>query len=357
MSSWLDLEPYELTAKQKSVRLTEALRELTIWHAARCQAYRQILNVQGVEPAHITSLEGIPFIPVRLFKEFDLLSIPRESIFKTMHSSGTSGQRPSRIFLDRDTASQQTKVLSRLVTQVLGKKRLPMLIIDSPSVLQDRLAFTARGAGILGFSMFGKDVSYALTDSMDLDIEGVQAFLNKHPEGPIFVFGFTFMIWKYFVQALQARGIPLALERAIVLHGGGWKKLQDESVGNNEFRASLRSVAGIEKVVNYYGMVEQTGSLFIECELGNLHAPIYADILIRRPTDLSVAEFGEEGIVEVLSILPGSYPGHALLTEDLGVIHGEDDCGCGRLGKYFHVHGRVAKAEIRGCSDTHESSR
>jgi hypothetical protein len=33
---------------------------------------------------------------------------------------------------------------------------------------------------------------------------------------------------------------------------------------------------------------------------------------------------------------------------------GEDDCSCGRLGKYFQVHGRLAKAEVRGCSDTHE---
>ena len=48
-----------------------------------------------------------------------------------------------------------------------------------------------------------------------------------------------------------------------------------------------------------------------------------------------------------------SYPGHSLLTEDEGVLLGEDDCKCGRLGKYFLVLGRVKNAEIRGCSDAY----
>ena len=52
--------------------------------------------------------------------------------------------------------------------------------------------------------------------------------------------------------------------------------------------------------------------------------------------------------------LPRSYPGHSLLTEDLGVLLGEDDCPCGRKGKYFKVTGRVPRAEVRGCSDTYE---
>jgi hypothetical protein len=57
------------------------------------------------------------------------------------------------------------------------------------------------------------------------------------------------------------------------------------------------------------------------------------------------------GAVQVFSLLPRSYPGHSILTEDLGTILGCDDCFCGRKGKYFEIHGRIPKAEIRGCSD------
>ena len=77
-------------------------------------------------------------------------------------------------------------------------------------------------------------------------------------------------------------------------------------------------------------------------------------MLIRRPEDFSLAKPGEKGLIELMSLLPVSYPGHVLLTEDEGEILGEDDCPCGRLGKYFKIHGRMAGAEVRGCSDTYE---
>ena len=56
----------------------------------------------------------------------------------------------------------------------------------------------------------------------------------------------------------------------------------------------------------------------------------------------------------MISLLPSSYPGHNILTEDLGEIFGEDDCMCGLKGKYFKVHGRIEKAEIRGCGNIND---
>ena len=64
---------------------------------------------------------------------------------------------------------------------------------------------------------------------------------------------------------------------------------------------------------------------------------------------------GAPGVLQVLSLLPLSYPGHSVLTEDLGIIHGIDDSSGGRHGKYFSVLGRIPKAELRGCSDIHAS--
>lgn len=72
-----------------------------------------------------------------------------------------------------------------------------------------------------------------------------------------------------------------------------------------------------------------------------------------RMWPLGVADIREKGIVQVLSILPHSYPGHSLLTEDEGIVLGDDGCLCGRLGKYFKISGRLKNAEIRGCSDTY----
>ena len=59
------------------------------------------------------------------------------------------------------------------------------------------------------------------------------------------------------------------------------------------------------------------------------------------------------GLIQILSVIPYSYPGHSLLSEDIGEFVGIDDCNCGRYGKYFKVHGRIKSAEVRGCSDTY----
>ena len=57
-------------------------------------------------------------------------------------------------------------------------------------------------------------------------------------------------------------------------------------------------------------------------------------------------------MIQLLSTLPTSYPGHNILTEDLGEIVSLNGCDCGKKGKTFRIHGRILNSEIRGCSDT-----
>ena len=53
---------------------------------------------------------------------------------------------------------------------------------------------------------------------------------------------------------------------------------------------------------DYYGMVEQTGTIYMECECGHLHAPLFSDVLIRRTDDFSLAEKNEKGQIQVDSM-------------------------------------------------------
>ena len=98
-------------------------------------------------------------------------------------------------------------------------------------------------------------------------------------------------------------------------------------------------------------MVEQTGSIYLECEENYFHPSIFSQVLIRNK-DLSIAKEKGVGLIQTMSLLQLSYPGNNILTEDLGKIEGIDDCKCGRKGKYFSIIGRVPGTEKRGCSDT-----
>lgn len=352
----LELAPYSLEKEKKQELLSRRLIDLSEQHYEMCEAYRRIADAFGIDLKHIKSYYELPFLPVRLFKELELRSVAKEEIVKTMTSSGTSGQRVSRIYVDRRTAGYQQKTLVKLVSSFTGSTRMPMLIIDCPSVVKNRVMFSARGAGILGFSIFGRDKLYALNDEMELDIEGVSAFLEKHRGEKIFLFGFTFMIWQHFYKELfrlKQKGITWDLSNGILIHGGGWKKLKGEAVSQKEFQTGLQEICGLHQIYDYYGMVEQTGCIYMQCEYGHLHASIFSDVIVRRPEDFSVCGIGEKGILQVVSAIPESYPGHSLLTEDEGMLLGEDDCPCGRKGKYFSVIGRLKNAEIRGCSDTY----
>lgn len=351
MSLLLEAEQYTVPRADRRAALLGDLNDLTALHYGSCPPYRRVVDVAYGGLRRAGSLEEVPYLPVGLFKEVELRSVPEKDVIKIMHSSGTTSQQVSRVFLDVETARRQTRALSSIVTHFLGRQRRPMLIIDHPDVVRDRTGFTARGAGILGMMSYGRDHCFALDATMQLQRADIEAWLAAHANEPLLVFGFTYMVWEYFWRPLRDAGIDLS--DAVLFHSGGWKKLIDRSVSNDTFKEQLDRAFGLRNIHDFYGMVEQTGTISVECSAGFLHPPNIADVLIRDPRTWETAPHGMPGVVEVLSPLPTSYPGHALLTEDIGTVHGEDDCACGQRGKYFTIAGRVPKAEIRGCSDTH----
>lgn len=355
-NDFLNKEPYGLYQNEKEGILLDRLLQVTEHHKRNCNSYKKIIDGFGIETEDVASCGDIPFLPVQIFKEAELRSVPEDDVVKTMTSSGTTGQSVSKIYLDRTTAANQQKVLARIVASFTGSERMPMIIIDCPSVVKNRAMFSARGAGILGFSIFGSKKIYALDDDMKLDVEGVKSFLEAYKGQKVLLFGFTFMIWKHFYKELlrlKEEGITIDLSNGILIHGGGWKKLVSEAVSHDEFHKRMNDICSLYDIHDYYGMVEQTGCIYMECECGHLHASVFSDVIIRNPKDFTKCGVGEKGIIQVLSSIPESYPGHSLLTEDEGEILGIDDCPCGRKGKYFSVFGRLKNAEIRGCSDTY----
>lgn len=350
--------PFGLGREEKRAVLLPALDALTRRHYVRCERFRRVVDAMfgGLKATSYASLEEIPFMPVSLFKQHELKSISQEEVFRVLTSSGTTGQAVSRVFLDRETAALQAKALVRIMQHFIGRDRLPMVILDHEGVIKDRASFSARGAGILGLMQFGRQPIYALREDMNFDVDKVEAYLAAHAGRPVLFFGFTFMAWQHAIAELRRVGKTLPRNEGILIHSGGWKKLENARVSATVFGEAARTFLGVSRVINFYGMVEQVGSVFFENALGFLHAPVFADVIVRDPFTLEPLPAGKPGLLQVLSVLPGSYPGQSLLTEDLGEWRGEDDPQAGINGRFFSVVGRAPRSEVRGCSDTYVQS-
>lgn len=101
----LQYPSYSLEKVEKEKLLTVRLLELTEHHREKCPEYHRILNRIGYDGKKVEAYAALPFLPVRLFKELSLKSVPQEEIVKTMMSSGTSGHAVSKIYLDRTTSA------------------------------------------------------------------------------------------------------------------------------------------------------------------------------------------------------------------------------------------------------------
>ena len=336
-------------SKKKNDFLNKIKNKL-IFHYKNCSYFKNFIKNEKIKIQKLNNLEKIPFLHINLFKKLELLSCKKKKVVMQLNSSGTSGVN-SKIFLDKHNSINQKKILNKILTKEFGKERLPLLIVDkNPKYLNDRRKFSASLAAILGFSLIGKDNTYVLNKDGKIDYKSFNSFLKKYSNQKFLIFGFTYKIYECFIANLKFSKLNESLSNSILIHGGGWKKLAKLGIENNEFKKILNKKLNINKVINYYGFVEQTGSIFLECpEKGFFHTNEFTDIFVRNK-NLKLTKKKEVGILQSISLAPSSYPGNSLILEDEAIFYG-DSCICGRNGKIFKINGRIKQAEVRGCSD------
>lgn len=352
----LTIPPYSLDEAERRERLLPLIQQ-GARRAFSNPHIRSMYAKLGVEPEGMDELEKVPAVPVRMFKSYDLGTVEGKDITRVLRSSGTTSQLASVVPLNKTTAANQTKALRSILGAYLGDRRRVMLVIDHPGVNSPTRELTARGAGVRGLSIFAKDIVYLLKEvdgRLVLDDDGLEKARRLAEGHEVYVFGFTYIIWSAFCDAMEDRGLRLELPRAVVFHGGGWKKLKDQKVTREAFSERLAAILGCPptEVRDFYGMAEQTGVIFVDCELGHKHVPVFGHVIVRDVHTLEECPRGERGLIEVMSVLGDSYYSQAVLTEDVGRMLGVDDCPCGRRGRYFVVEGRAEQAEVRGCGDT-----
>ena len=161
--------PFLVNKIEKKIFFNNLINNLNLHHFQKCKEYREVIDSLNCNIRKNLELKECPALPINLFKEFDLMSIQKKQIVKKIFSSGTSSNRLSKIYLDKENSINQIKALSSIMQNSFGKERLPMLIVSSDPKKTLKNNFNAKYAAILGFSIFGKEHTYVLDELGNFD--------------------------------------------------------------------------------------------------------------------------------------------------------------------------------------------
>lgn len=357
----LKSKPYGLKQNEKDRLLKQALRESLEHHFQNSNEYQKYCRKKKFLPPYDNfNYSDIPFFPVEIFKDLKLISVPENTLIRTLNSSATTSQVPSSISIDDVTRKRQVKTLAWLLSDFIGKERTPFFIFDvDPRNTASDKKISARIAAIRGFLVAASQSEYFMnkTDQEELviDLPKLIKYLTEceKQQKKIILFGFTYVLFSYVAKQLQNMKLSFNLSNALIFHIGGWKKLQNEAVTKSIFNATLSSIFGvsINNIYDSYGFTEQLGIIYIDCEDGLKRCPLVSEIIIRDPNTMMELPDGETGLVEFISPLPFSYPGCALLLDDIGRVVSRNSDSNGRKGTAFEILGRAEKSELRGCGD------
>lgn len=354
-----DQEPYEADAEKKKNMFHKALFESFKHHLKNNELFRTFCENQNFNfSKKPENLSEYPYLPVNIFKNRNLSSVSEKNINGILSSSATSGI-PSKIALDSITSKRQTITSAKVMSSYLGSKRRPYLVLDEDPLKSSSAEISARSAATRGFLILSSNPEYFLFqsgDQLNFDLKKFESFAEKNQnlEQEICIFGFTYILYNTVIKELLNKGLKFKLpQNSKVAHIGGWKKLESQKVSKEKFISDVSSTFGISKnnIFDFYGFTEQMGLLYVSAGYTSKIVPIYSEIIIRDFQTLEPVDDGKEGLIQILTPLPNSYPGISVLTEDVGIIKNRGADNFGRIGTQFEIIGRANQAEVRGCGD------
>jgi hypothetical protein len=359
----IELETFGTSRDEKAVAFMLAVNESYAHHFANCAEYQKFCLRRGfTKDSVFRSPDELPVMPVQAFKEYGeflVSSINGTKKNLLLQSSATSG-RPSSVSIDKATARRQVQTMSRSLIHFVGSKRRPFLVFDVDPKVASPGVIGARMAATMGFLNFAKSPIYLLKEAvsggLELDREAFKSAISQVSENDIapIIFGFTYVFYEAVLEQFEPGDLDILGSGALLLHIGGWKKLESRRISKQDFNIKTHKLLGIisSNIIDVYGFTEQMGIIYPSVSLSDKTVPVFAEVLVRDPVTMEVLPQGQEGVLQFVSPMPFSYPGLSVMTDDLGVITGyNNDPQQGPCGTRFKITGRSKNAEVRGCGD------
>jgi phenylacetate-coenzyme A ligase PaaK-like adenylate-forming protein len=336
-----------------------AVRQNIAFHAKHCPEYARILAKHGITPGKIKcigDLSNVPPIPTLYLKAHKLLSLSEKKLFIKATSSGTKGKK-SRIGFDLKGLYYGAYMVLRTAGfhKLLSLQPVNYLVLGYQPDPSNHtvISKTAYGATFFAPALHR---TYALKPSSTgyrLDMEGLKKALISYSRQPFPVRLIGFPAYTYFLLTqLKRSGIRLKLHKSSkVLLGGGWKQFYTEKVDKATLYALIYEVLGIreENCREFFGAVEHP-IIYCDCKKHHFHVPAYSRVIIRDVHTLKPVGYGRPGLVNLLTPMLDSMPLVSVMTDDLGILHEGNECGCGIDTPWFEIIGRVGVQDIKTCA-------
>ena len=309
--------------------------ELFRRQAAGCSPYREYLELIGCNPTEVSSIEKIPFLPIRFFKSRRVVTTPpitaaergkSEEILFT--SSSTTGMLPSKHYVS------DVEIYRRSFTGgfrlFYGAPEQYAILSLLPGYLERRGSSLIYMADHL-MKLTGNEASGFYLYNYGELAERLKRL--KEQGQKCILIGVTFALLDF------VKEFEMEFPGLIIVETGGMKG-RGKEISRKELHKILCNRFGVEKIHSEYGMAELLSQAYSKGE-GLFLTPPWMKILIRELSD-PFSYVNKENIIGGINIIDLANLNSCsfIETEDMGrLAYGG-----------FELLGRIKEAERRGCN-------
>lgn len=296
--------------------------ELFRFQAKGCEPYRRYIELLGIDPAEVNKVEDIPFLPIELFKSYDVYcgDTAPEIIFTSSNTGSTVASRHLMASLET-----YREAFTRAFEQFYGRAEqwsiyglLPNYLEREGSSLVYMVDTLIKRCGSGGFYL----------NNYEQLIEDIE----RDPK-PKILLGVSYALWD-----VAERYAP-KLKNTIIMETGGMKGRREE-LSKSELHKILCEGFGVESIHSEYGMAELTSQAYSKGG-GIFYTPSWMRVMVRDVNDpFDHAPQNMRGGIDIIDLANTSSCAF-IQTQDIGRLLSDGG---------FMVEGRIAGSDIRGCN-------
>ena len=306
-------------------RFDSLAMEIFKYQSKNNPVYAKYLKLLGINPAKISTLNQIPFLPIELFKT-NIIKTGKWKEETVFQSSGTSGQPSIHYVRDMDYYQELTSLIFERFFGKLSNYEiyalLPGYLGSSNNSLIAMISYFIKKSGSPKSGFFLKSHG-KLVELLSADSDTRKKLLV----------GVSHALLDFALKN------PVKLKNTIVMETGGMKGRKKE-ITRKELHEILKSKFGVSKILSEYGMAELTSQGYSTGD-GYFRFPEWMKITIRDITNpFKKVTNGKAGGINVIDL--SNYQTCSFIeTKDLGRMI---------KGKKVEILGRFDNSDIRGCN-------